>query len=367
LEHYTYPPLARKKIRIAQEMPQTAYIFGATGYGKTELVKQFIGKRRHIYLSCADGLWDSEVLPKASAKWYNPSIVVIDDLHRLQNEEKRQEVIALARRSDVWLVLISRSPVPAWLMPCYVEQGFMLIQEADLCLGKSEVSVYLKSCGITLEDDDLEQICQIGQGNAYAVRQMALLIQAGVTPGPALKTALLDAMSAYAEQYILNQWDSELVEFLMQVSVVDEFTLKMAEIISGNSHAVALLEQAMEIGNFLAYKNGVYHFRPVLQKALINRCAKLWGTDRLRDLSYNAGLYYEMHDQIVPAPLHPHGGGHPVGHCQAPHGHGLEGGAFDRPAGGQRLPIPAADQRGGRGHPGTAAAGQSRGAGGQGH
>jgi LuxR family maltose regulon positive regulatory protein len=45
----------------------------------------------------------------------------------------------------------------------------------------------------------------------------------------------------------------------------------------------------------------VYHFRQILRQALVNRCAKLWGTDRLRDLAYNAALYYEMHDRIVPA------------------------------------------------------------------
>jgi hypothetical protein len=63
-------------------------------------------------------------------------------------------------------------------MPCYVEQRFILIQETDLCLGKREVETYLKACGMTLDGEALEQAYQIGQGNAYAVRQVALLIQA---------------------------------------------------------------------------------------------------------------------------------------------------------------------------------------------
>jgi LuxR family maltose regulon positive regulatory protein len=83
---------------------------------------------------------------------------------------------------------------------------------------------------------------------------MALLLQAGVAPGPELRKALQDAMSTYVERYILSQWDSELVEFLMQVSVVEEFTLELAEMISGNCRAAALLEQAAETGTFWSAK-----------------------------------------------------------------------------------------------------------------
>jgi LuxR family maltose regulon positive regulatory protein len=48
LNPYIFPPAARKRLKAAPEISHTAYIFGATGYGKTELVKQFLGKRRHI-------------------------------------------------------------------------------------------------------------------------------------------------------------------------------------------------------------------------------------------------------------------------------------------------------------------------------
>jgi hypothetical protein len=53
LENYIFPPNARRKLKIAKEVPQTAYIFGSADYGKTEPVKQFLGKRRHVYLSRA--------------------------------------------------------------------------------------------------------------------------------------------------------------------------------------------------------------------------------------------------------------------------------------------------------------------------
>ena len=60
---------------------------------------------------------------------------------------------------------------------------------------------------------------------------------------------------------VLVRWDSGLLEFLMQVSVVDEFTMELAEMISGNLHVTALLEQEAEAGNFLTQENGVYRLR----------------------------------------------------------------------------------------------------------
>ena len=97
------------------------------------------------------------------------------------------------------------------------------------------------------------------------------------------------------------RWDSDLLEFLMQVSVVDEFTLELAEMISGNLHVTALLEQAAEAGNFIAQEDGTYRLRPVLIDALRNRALKVYGRERVKDLKYNAALYYEMHDEVVPA------------------------------------------------------------------
>ena len=62
---YIAPEAALKKLRVAKGLGQTAYIYGATGYGKTELVRQYLPKRRHCYISCAE---DAAGLLKAAAQ-----------------------------------------------------------------------------------------------------------------------------------------------------------------------------------------------------------------------------------------------------------------------------------------------------------
>ena len=235
-------------------------------------------------------------------KWKRPrKVVVIDDLHRLKSEELRKEIIALARRSDLWLILISRSPVPAWLMPLYVREGLMIISEDDLRLGKAEISGYLKICGVAFTDDDIQYLQKTAEGNAYVVRHAALKMKEGKHVGPALYAEIWEAFSVYLEKFVVSGWDSDLLEFLMQVSVVDEFTLEMAEMITGSPYVASALEQAAEAGNFLFQKNGVYRLRPTLNHALQSLAAKVYGLERVKDFKYNAALYYEMHDEIIPA------------------------------------------------------------------
>lgn len=49
---YVAPAAALKKLRAARGLGQAVYIYGASGYGKTELVRQYLSKRRYQYISC---------------------------------------------------------------------------------------------------------------------------------------------------------------------------------------------------------------------------------------------------------------------------------------------------------------------------
>ena len=325
---YIAPEAALKKLRAARSLGQTVYIYGATGYGKTELVRQYLKSRRYRYISCGEdatvltalaedapeGMPDGEPqmpdgMPpgrkgdrkKKDAENEPRTVVVLDDLHLLKSGAGRKAVLALTEREDVWLILICRSPLPPWLIPPYVKRGFLIITEDDLCLGEKEIAAYMETQGIRLTEEELATACRDCQGNAYAVRHTALKVREGMRPGPEMQREVEGAFAAYLEDHVMVQWDSELLEFLMQLSVTEEFTLPMAETVTGNSHAAGLLECAAETGNFLTVRDGTYRLHPVLVKALRRRAAKVSGPEVMKDHAYNAGLWYEMQGQIVPA------------------------------------------------------------------
>ena len=306
---YIAPEAALKKLRVAKGLGQTVYIYGATGYGKTELVRQYLSRRRYRYISCAEDTAElteaAQSVPARSAgkeKEGEPrTVVVADDLHLLKNAEGRKAVLSLAGRQDIWLILICRSPIPAWLMPLYIKGGFLVITEDDLRLGEKEISAYMDSQGLTATEEEVAFVAVRSQGNAYTVRHTALKMLEGMRPGPEMAEEIVEAFAAYLESHVMVQWDSDLLEFLVQVSVIDEFTLPLAEMVTGNRHAPELLERAAETGNFLSCKDGTYRLRPELIRALRRRAAKEYSPQERADHAYNAGLYYEMQGQIVPA------------------------------------------------------------------
>ena len=300
-QNYIAPASALKKLKKARNLSQTVYLYGATGYGKTELVRQYLSGRRYTYLSCEELPWEDGALPRSEPGRQNRRVVVIDDLHRLKSEKLRQEILALEEREDIWLILVSRSPLPAWLMPRHIKSVFVVVSEDDLRMGRDEITAYLDARGVVYTEEDIQYLQNTAEGNAYVLHHVALRMKEGQSPGPELRTEIREAFASYLENVVLVRWDSDLLEFLMQVSVVDEFTLELAEMISGNLHVTALLERAAEAGNFMTQEDGVYRLRPVLIQALRNRALKLYGRERVKDFKYNAALYYEMHDEVVPA------------------------------------------------------------------
>ena len=293
MEQYIMPLNAYRKLKAAKSFGQTAYIYGATGYGKTSFLQKFLAKRRHTYLSCSDRRWDESNLPAQG-------IVALDDLHLL-DESRRELVKSLISNPNVWLILVSRSPVPAWLMPEYVNVGFMILSEADLKLGRREIGGYLDSLGIAYTEDSLELLTRSSEGNTYIVRHAALKMAEGMVPGPQMQKEIYEAFARYLSEYVMAEWNSDLLEFLMKISVVEEFTLPLAELITASRQASAYLQKAAETGNFLIQNGETYRLRPVLLHALREKAVQTLGEEQIKTCQKNAGVWYEMNGQVTEA------------------------------------------------------------------
>ena len=293
MEQYIMPRNAYRKLRAAKSLVQTLYIYGATGFGKTAFVQKTLEKRSHVYLSCGNWRWDERDVPERGT-------VVLDDLHLL-DKPRRELVKRLAADPEIWLILINRSPVPSWLMPEYVNMGFIVISENDMRLGKKEIRGYLDSLGLSYAEEGLQYLTDTAEGNGYIVRHAALKMAEGLEPGERMRREIHDAFARYLEEYIMVQWDSELLEFLMEVSVVEEFTLPLAELITANRLASVIVQKAMETGNFLFENDGMYRLRPVLLHALRKKAQQSLGEEQIKNCRKSAGVWYEMDGQISQA------------------------------------------------------------------
>lgn len=300
-EIYIKPEEAVKKLKSARNTKQTVYIYGAIGYGKTELIRQFLGRKEYYYFSCQDAKQKKFRLPPPGSPERYTDVVVIDDCQFLKDEERQKDILDLLEDKEIWLIIVGRNNIPPWLQGAYLYKGFTVISEKDLSFGFEEVQKLFFCYGLTVDEKTAQNMSTLSYGNAFAVKLVAIKMAEGYPQGDELYRLVTAEFMQYLENTLFVQWDSEVTEFLMQVSVVDEFDIRQAEMITGNHDISALLEKICELGNFVTVKEGIYRVRSFLLDVMRLKARRVYGEERVNEFLYNAGLYYEMHDELLKA------------------------------------------------------------------
>jgi len=299
---------AQKKLELAQSMNTAVYVYGATGYGKTKLVENYLGKEKAIWLSADETEYYlsaelekiSSNLEKGSEKRKN-KIVVIDDLQFMFDTEIRQQIIALSEREDIWLILIGRTPAPQWLAPVFADGRLMVVKEELLHFSAVEVKKLAVEMGVSVSDEDVDVITTTSKGNAYVISFTFQMIRSGEIFNDELSTRIRDIFVNHLENDIISQWKVVVQEFMMKLSVVNSFTLPLAVMITGDDQAAALIEESMNMGNFIEKKGDEYIVKDVLLMALRRKALKAFGYQEYNKYICNAGHFYEMKDDIITA------------------------------------------------------------------
>lgn len=301
---YVFPERAKAKLRKAYTEKQPVYIYGMVGYGKTALVEQFLEKKKYIY-------FDAATSPLACLETLHAqSILVVDNLQFLEDMFVKERLLELIRQPDLWLIFISRSKCPGWLLSAYLKyRNFCTITETDLVLSEDEIRKYLKErrigeCG----PDEIRFIESYCRGHGLAIRLLCdqALIEGRSGEGQDVFDADLFERSRlvfwdYVDREVYQKWDEELIDFIMKVSIVQEFTLELATEISGSARARYYLEEAMSIGNFVTIEKDTYRLEESVVQSMERRRYLKMTQEQIYELYYNAGLYYRMHGQVMQA------------------------------------------------------------------
>ena len=303
---YFRPKKAVKKMKLAQNMGQTVYIYGVTGLGKTTFVKDYLGRKKYTYYSAENySQWQLEILTENK-----PQIIVLDDLYLITQPEIREEIYPLLEKliekREIWLILISRCQIPRWLMPLYVNSLFCVIDEKDLLLEREEQDLYFESFGVYPGEVISQIIWEQGRGHPLVLRMMALELlredeeQKEIGIGETFLKAK-DNLCHYLETHVYDQWEIELQEFLMELSIVDSFDVQMAQMITGKKNVEQLLNHAIETGDFFKRKRNTYQYKFAFKESMYRRLRRNYKADRIHRLYYNAGYCYEMRGEIIKA------------------------------------------------------------------
>lgn len=153
-ELYIVPEKAKDKLRAAQKIRQTVYLYGVTCYGKTKLIRHYLKNMEYYYLDAAK---DPEEKFQISVGEHK--IVVIDNLQFAEPQKVREAIAGLADRKDFWLILSARCPLPEWMVSSFVRNGpFMMIEEKDLAMTEKDIRKFFQEYGVYTDDESIRQI-----------------------------------------------------------------------------------------------------------------------------------------------------------------------------------------------------------------
>ena len=113
----------------------------------------------------------------------------------------------------------------------------------------------------------------------------------------------------YLDEHVYSHWDLELLDFLMKLTIVEEFDLELAKKITGNQNAERMIAKALDHGTGIqrrvkAYSREQelmkvdYEIRPPVRRSLFWKLRKTYGEEEIQKLYRRAGEYYEQNDRI---------------------------------------------------------------------
>lgn len=285
-DNYIHPKAAWDKLRMAGARRQNVYLYAATGYGKTELLHRYLRRRRHIWLS-GEGL-TVETLQEIALP--AEATMVIDDLARVLDPAVRREIVSMLEQPGLWLVLAGRCPLPSWLTGPYVNGRLSVIPEEDLRLSEKEIAQLYLSWGVQLPRNLLEKrIIPLVEGNPLGARLLAVEMSRGSSYTEELMNDLTRKFYEYLNQAIYSEWPEEIREMMMQLSLLEHFTIQQAEEMTGRSDVNRLLAQAAEMGNLFSFKDGGYTLRPAVINSMKLRMETVCDRVRKNELLRRAG------------------------------------------------------------------------------
>lgn len=294
-DNYIHPKAAWDKLRMAGARRQNVYLYAATGYGKTELLHRYLRRRRHIWLS-GEGL-TVETLQEIALP--AEATMVIDDLARVLDPAVRREIVSMLDQPGLWLVLAGRCPLPSWLTGPYVNGRLSVIPEEDLRLSEKEIAQLYLSWGVQLPRNLLEKrIIPLVEGSPLGARLLAVEMSQGSSYTEELMNDLTRKFYEYLNQAIYSEWPEEIREMMMQLSLLEHFTIQQAEEMTGRSDVNRLLAQAAEMGNLFSFKDGGYTLRPAVINSMKLRMETVCDRVRENELLRRAGTICEKEGNI---------------------------------------------------------------------
>ena len=289
---------ALRRLQAAMERDVSVYLYGATGFGKTSVVEQALGRESARWICCGD---TEDQVMKQLEGCDAAEVVVLEDLQCMESAMLQRKIVQMIAKEGFRMVMISRTRLPAWASALTLQAEIAILSEEALRVTEGELMAICASLGLRLSPERARLWIRRTEGNAMALNLLIRRLQQGEGDDDALAEEIRRAFMDYLDEEIVSHWSRDVQTFLMQISVVDAFTQEMAQAITGDDDVSLLISRVQRTGNLLLCTGNEWRIRPVLLETLRRRAARDFGKRRYNQLLYNAGRAYEISGQTMQA------------------------------------------------------------------
>ena len=228
-----------------------------------------------------------------------PCYIFIDDFHLLTDKRAALFLCMLANRlpANVHLIVASRDRFLPAAEAVRLGAKVYQIGTEQLRLNHTELAVYAHRCGTELSDAQVESLLYSSEGWFSAVYlNLRTLSERGVLP-----SRHSDIYATFTAAMI-DPLPEKQREFLAVMGLADEFTVEMAQCITGEADAGQILSLLTEQNAFVTQlPDGVtYRFHHMMKECAERRFLKL-DAETQRLYWERFGLWYEQHRQYLHA------------------------------------------------------------------
>ena len=175
-------------------------------------------------------------------------ILVIDDLHLVINADVQNHLHAILDELPhcVTLYILSREAHPAGFAEFALKGSLAVVGVEHLRFTKEEVSVFFNTAGQKLSDSQATEILENTGG--WALGLNVLLMSNG---GDTARKGMQEHFESFIRESIWKKWDEQRREFLLRISVVEEFTADFCTYATGLTNSQEVLDSLVATGAFI--------------------------------------------------------------------------------------------------------------------
>ena len=266
------------------------FYFGAPcGCGKTAVAGELLKNCPAEFRSASQaGLLDP-LAPETEA-------AVLDDLQLVTESALQQAVCAFLRENaDVRFLLLSRAPLPGWLMPFQFAGVMESFDIGDFLLDRAGSLALLEAGGVSPGPAEMDAIQRDLKGYPLPLTMLCRRMAGGTHYSEAVLEAVRRELYVYLDEAVFRRLDKPLRSLLLDLSPFESFTAEMAKVVSGDARAGELLGILLRDTSMVLYERvDVYRIYPIFRSFLAWKAGQLYSPAEERAIYSRAGLYYEL-------------------------------------------------------------------------